>query len=162
MNANELFPPSEYLKSEDVEEGGGEMQLTIKSIARKEYEEDDGTKTVKGVMCFTEIEKKMTLNVTNTQTLISMYGNQNIDTNWIGKTVILYVDPNVKYAGKIVKGLRIRLIDEKQDLVTTFWAKSRELGFTRQDGLDHLKLFDNDFKAALAALNPDPAMAQVA
>jgi hypothetical protein len=28
MNASDLFPPSEYLKSEDIEEAGGEMQLT--------------------------------------------------------------------------------------------------------------------------------------
>jgi hypothetical protein len=160
MNASDLFPPSEYLKSEDVEENGGEMQLTIKAVARKEYEEDDGSKTVKGILTFAEVEKKMTLNVTNTHVLITMYGDKNIDTAWPGKTVILYVDPNVKYAGKIVKGIRIRLIDEKQDLVTTFWKKARELGFTQQDGKDHLALFGGDFKAALTALvsgEPEPA-----
>lgn len=152
MNANDLFPPSEYLKSEDVEESGGEMQLTIKSVARKEYEEDDGTKTVKGVLSFQELEKKLTLNVTNANTLIAMFGKDNIDKAWVGKTVILYVDPNVKYGTKIVKGLRIRLIDPKQDAVTAFWKKAREMGFTQQDGLDHLKQFNNDFVAALAGL----------
>lgn len=154
MNASDLFPASEYLKSEDVEEAGGEMLLTIKSIARKEYEEDDGSKTVKGVVSFQEVEKKLTLNVTNANTLIAMYGKDNIDTAWVGKSVTLYVDPNVKYGTKVVKGLRIRLIDERQDAVTAFWKKARELGFTQQDGLDHLKQFGTppNFKAALEAL----------
>ena len=152
MDAKDLFPPSEYLKSEDVEENGGEWELTIKSVVRKEYEEDDGTNTIKGILTFLEVEKKMALNVTNTHTLTTMYGDKNIDTAWVGKSVILYVDPNVKYANKIVKGLRIRLIDEKQDLVTAFWKKAREMGFTQQDGKDHLAQFSGDFKAALDAL----------
>ena len=152
MNASDLFPPSEYLKSEDIEELGGEMQLTIKGVSRKEYEEDDGYKTVKGLLTFNETSKKLTLNVTNTHTLMTMYGEKDIDRTWLGKTVTLYVDPNVKNKGKIVKGIRIRLVDEKQDSVTRYWAKTRELGFTREEGLAHLKQFDGDFKAALDGL----------
>jgi hypothetical protein len=156
MNANDLFPPSEYLKSEDVEASGGELTYTIKGIARKEYEEDDGTKSVKGVLTFNEVDKKLTLNVTNTNALIAMYGKENIDTAWIGKTVILFVDPNVKYGGKMVKGLRIRIMDEKQDAITTFWSKARALGFTREEGLKHLEQFTGDFKQAIAALEAGP------
>jgi hypothetical protein len=152
MDAKDLFPPSEYLRSEDIEESGGEMQLTIKAVARKEYEEEDGSKKVRGVLSFVELDKKLTLNVTNTHSLITMYGDKSIDTAWVGKTVVLYVDPAVKYAGKLVKGLRIRLVDEKQDLVTAFWKKAREMGFTQQDGRDHLAQFSGDFKAALEAL----------
>lgn len=155
MNANDLFPPSEYLKSEDVEEAGGEMLLTVKNVSRKEYEEDDGSKTVKGVITFQEVEKKLTLNVTNVNTMIAMFGKDNIDTAWAGKSITLYVDPNVKYGTKIVKGLRIRLVDEKQDATQAYWKKSRELGFTQKEGLEHLKQFAGDFKNALNALgNP--------
>jgi hypothetical protein len=152
MNASDLFPPSEYLKSEDIEEAGGEMQLTVKGVSRKEYEEEDGTKTVKGLLTFNETSKKLSLNVTNTHAMMTMYGEKDIDRVWLGKTVILYVDPNVKNKGKIVKGLRIRLVDEKQDLVTAFWKKAREMGFTPQEGRDHLAQFAGDFKQALEAL----------
>lgn len=152
MNATDLFPPSEYLRSEDVEEAGGELQLTIKGIGRKEYEEEDGTHTVKGQLTFNELPKKLTLNVTNTHALMTMYGEQNIDVNWVGKTVILYVDPNVKNRGKIVKGLRIRVIDPQQDAVTQFWKKARELGFTREEGVKHVQQNDGDFSKALVAL----------
>jgi hypothetical protein len=155
MNASDLFPPSEYLKSEDIEELGGEMQLTVKGVSRKEYEEEDGYKTVKGLLTFNETNKKLTLNVTNTHTMMTMYGDKDIDRVWLGKTVILFVDPNVKNKGKIVKGIRIRLIDERQDNVTAFWKKSREMGYTQQQGLDHVKQFGGDFKQALDALgNP--------
>ena len=68
------------------------------------------------------------------------------------RSVLLYVDPNVKYGGKVVKGIRIRLIDEKQDYITAFWAEARKRGFTQQDGVDHVKEFSGDFKKALDAL----------
>jgi len=156
MNASDLFPPSEFLKSEDVEANGGEMQLTIKGIAFKDYEEDDGKKTRKGILSFSEMDKKMSLNVTNTRVLITMFGDKDIDVGWIGKPVVLYVDPNVPYGTKIVKGLRIRLVDEKQNAVTSYWTKAREMGFTQPEGMAHLRTFDNDFKAALAALSANP------
>jgi hypothetical protein len=78
-----------------------------------------------------------------------MFGRDNIDKEWIGKSIILYVDPHVQYAGKEVKGIRVRLIDKKADAVTAYWSKARELGFTRAEGLEHLKTFNNDFTAAL-------------
>lgn len=156
MNASDLFPPSEYLKSEDIEEAGGELQFTIKGIAVKDYDRDDGSKDRKGVLSFFETGKKLTINSTNNKTLIAMYGGKDIDTAWMGKTVTLFVDPHVQYAGKEVKGIRIRLIDAKQDLVTSFWKKAREMGFTQQDGLDHLKQFNNDFSAAFSALATNP------
>ena len=153
MDANDLFPPSQYLKSEDVELVG-EMLLTISSVARKEYvDENNGNKKeVKGELTFTETEKKLSLNVTNTNVLVSMFGGKDIDKAWIGKSITVYVDPNVKYGTKIVKGLRIRLIDPKQDAVTAFWKKAREMGFTQQDGIDHLKQFNNNFVEALKGL----------
>ena len=128
------------------------MQLTIKGISAKDYDREDGTKDRKGVLSFQEIEKKLTINSTNTKTLASMYGDKNIDTAWIGKTVTLFVDPHVQYAGKEVKGIRIRLLDAKQDAITAFWTEARKRGFTQQDGLDHLKEFNGDFAQALDAL----------
>jgi len=152
MDAMDLFPPSQYLRSEDVE-AVGEMQLTITGVSRKEFVDNDGKKEVKGDLTFTETDKKLSINVTNTNTLITMFGAKDIDKNWVGKQITLYVDPNVKYGTKIVKGLRIRLVDPKQDAVTAFWTEARKLGFTQQDGIDHLKQFNNDFVTALAGLN---------
>jgi hypothetical protein len=154
MDTKDLFPPSEYLRSEDIEEAGGELSLTITSVSRKEYiNEDNGGKAeVKGQLTFAELEKKLALNVTNTNTLSAMFGSRDIDKVWINKIIILFVDPHVKYAGKEVKGIRIRLVDPKQDTITEYWKKSREIGLTREEGLAHLKEFNQDFAAALAGL----------
>lgn len=149
MNANELFPPSEFLKSEDIDAAGGEMQLTISAVGRKEYEEN-GKRDVKGVIQFSDCPKKLTSNVTNTRVLITMFGSETDD--WIGKKIILYVDEHVQYAGKEVRGIRVRLIDAKTDLITQFWTKAREMGMTQQDGRDHLALHQGSFADALKAL----------
>ena len=154
MDANELFPPSQYLRSEDVD-AAGEMLLTISKVERKEFVDDAGKKEVKGDLSFAEIEKKLSINVTNTNTLVSMFGSKDIDKNWVGKQITLYVDHNVKYGTKIVSGLRIRLIDPKQDAVTAFWVEARKRGFTQQDGIDHVKEFGGDFAKALDALLAD-------
>ena len=151
MDANDLFPPSQYLRSEDVDTVG-EMVLTITSVSRKEFVSDDDKKEVKGDLTFAETEKKLSINVTNTNTLITMFGAKDIDKVWVGKQVTLYVDHNVKYGSKIVSGLRIRLIDPKQDAVTAFWTEARKRGFTQQDGADHLKYFEGNFTKALASL----------
>jgi hypothetical protein len=153
MNASDLFPPSQYLKSEDVD-AVGEMLLTITSVSRKEYtDEQTGKKEVKGELNFAETEKKMAINVTNTNALIAMYGGTDIDKVWVGKSITIFVDHNVKYGTKIVSGLRIRVTDAKQDAVTEFWKAARKLGMTTPEGLAHVKEFAGDFSAALAALD---------
>jgi len=64
-----------------------------------------------------------------------MFGGKDIDHAWVGKKVILYVDEHVPYAGKEVKGIRVRLIDKKADVITSFWNKTKELGMAREDDL---------------------------
>lgn len=152
MNASDLFPPSDFLKSEDVDEAGGEMLLTIIGVGKKEFDGDNGKKEVKGVLVFAEIDKKLTSNATNTRTIVAMYGDQDIDKNWIGKKITLYVDEHVQYAGKETRGIRVRLIDKKQDAVTAYWSRSRELGFDQAAGLKLLAECNKDFELALSKL----------
>ena len=130
---------------------GGEWELTIKSVGRREYEKD-GKMDIKGLLSFNETEKQLATNATNTRIIASMFGKTDIDKVWIGKKIILYVDEHVQYAGKEVKGIRVRLIDKKQDIITQYWAKTREMGMTQKDGLDHLAYFSKDFEKALAGL----------
>ena len=152
MDANDLFPPSQYLRSEDVD-AVGEMVLTITSVSRKEFVSDDGKKEVKGDLAFAETEKKLSINVTNTNTLITMFGAKDIDKAWIGKQVTLYVDHNVKYGTKIVSGLRIRLVDPKQDMVKKFWDTAYKMGLTNIEGQAIVKENKGDFVAAFATLD---------
>lgn len=151
MEAKELFPPSEYLSSDDIEEAGGELELTIASVYRKEFDEA-GQKKVRGQLTFVNTNKKLTLNKTNTNALSAMYGSHDIDKEWVGKKIALYVDYHVEFQGKETKGIRIRLVDEKMDAVTSFWTRAKELGWDRQDALKLLKQNNEDFEAAIKLL----------
>lgn len=154
MNVTDLFPSSKFLKSEDVEAAGGEVTLTIAKVERKEYE-DEGKKEVKGVLSFSDDERQLSLNVTNTNVLVAMYGGQDIDKTWIGKKVTLYVDPNVKYGTKIVKGLRIRNVNGIEAQMNAYWAKVSERFLSPDEGRQILKENNGDFVKAIAVLDSD-------
>jgi hypothetical protein len=154
MDANELFNGGKFLKSEDVEAAGGEMTLTISKVERKEYE-DNGKKEVKGVLSFADDDHQLSLNVTNTNILIGMFGARNIDVAWLGKKITIYVDPNISFSGKIVKGLRIRNINAKEAASQAFWAKVSESFLSPEEGRAILKENGGDFVKALAVLDGD-------
>lgn len=161
MDANELFPPSDFLRSEDVEASGGEMQLTISAVGRKEYDKD-GKKEIKGLLSFTETAKKLSTNVTNTNALVSMYGGKNIDVEWVGKKITLFVDYNVKNpnGGGVTKGIRIKQVNEKQAVMDAFWDYANGTMFlSPAEGRAVLTENGGDFVAALAALKGDVPLA---
>ena len=154
MNVTDLFPSSKFLKSEDVEAAGGEITLTVSKVERKEYE-DEGKKEVKGVLSFSDDERQLSLNVTNTNVLVAMYGGQDIDKTWVGKKVTLYVDPNVKYGTKIVKGLRIRNVNGIEAQMSAYWEKVAERFLSPDEGRKILKENNGDFSKALAVLDTE-------
>ena len=53
--------------------------------------------------------KKLVINATNRKIMVNAWGSK--AGNWIGKKVKLYVDPNVKFQGKKVKGIRLQPMD---------------------------------------------------
>lgn len=95
---------SKYLRKEDVTEEG--VIVTIKGIA-EETIEADGEQKKKAVMYFVENLKPMVLNVTNRELIKLATGARN-SGEARGKKIVVYNDPSVPYAGKIVGGLRIR------------------------------------------------------
>ena len=85
--------------------------VTIQSVVMEEIE--DGKN--KPVVYFNPTaglpgheKPAMVLNLINSNMVKSAYGN-NTDA-WIGKSVGLWVDPNVQFGGKIVKGLRLKVV----------------------------------------------------
>lgn len=94
--------PSKFLKQEDIQKP---ILVTIKTVEQFSVGKDDEA-TMKWGMTFHEIDKPLTLNVSNITTLESYLGD---DTdNWIGKQTVVFVDPDVMYAGKKVGGIRVR------------------------------------------------------
>jgi hypothetical protein len=99
---NEMLP-STYLKKEDIPEP---QLLTIAAIDQVVIADESGDKT-KWAMMFSEHEKALVLNNTNIQLAAMVCGSDNSD-DWIGRKIVLYADPNVSFAGKLVGGLRLR------------------------------------------------------
>ncbi len=154
MKLSEMFP-SNLLKAQDVTDAGGEMDLKIFSVEMKEFDNDEGGKERKPVLVFAN-DKRMVLNKTNAGLIAQMFGD---DTDkWINQTVVLIVQ-DVPFGNKTVPAIRVKNLNSKDAIIQAFWAKARELGFERQDGLDHLKSFNNDFKAALESLTNEAAPA---
>lgn len=92
---------SKFLRKEDFDE---DRVMTIKGIKLEDMPGDSGDQ--KWVLYFREEAKGMALNVTTIRVLEQAYGD---DTDqWVGNKVMVYVDPNVSFGGKVVGGLRLR------------------------------------------------------
>lgn len=101
-----LKKDSPWLASEDI--GDNERRVVIEDVTlHKNVAFDKGRVEAKiGALKLSGIEKRMVLNATNRKKLVKLFG---MDTReWRGKTVTLWVDTNVKMAGEIVNGLRIK------------------------------------------------------
>lgn len=93
---------SKFLRKEDFDE---DQVCTIKDCKLEQVGKDDSPEE-RWVLYFRERDKGMVLNITTIRVLEQAYGG---DTDhWVGNKVMVYVDPNVSFGGKVVGGLRLR------------------------------------------------------
>jgi hypothetical protein len=97
---------SKYLSATDV--GDRKIRTKIAKVRKEEMRTDDGKTRTKFVLYFEALDKPMVLNATNKDALVDKLGKT--PANWIGASVGLFVDPKVTFAGKRVKGLRLRVL----------------------------------------------------
>lgn len=102
MRAGDMIE-SKYLKQSDID---GEVIVTIQKIGRGNVAMDDQPEELKWMIRFKEFAKPMVLNSTNIQLLEKACGEETDD--WPGQEVILFVDPNVSFGGKLTGGLRLK------------------------------------------------------
>jgi hypothetical protein len=95
---------SKFLKKEDV--GAGAL-MTIESCEQHNVAKEGAEAEMKWCLTFAEGDKPLVLNSTNIQLCARICGSDDTD-EWIGKKIVLYNDPNVSYAGKIMGGIRVR------------------------------------------------------
>jgi hypothetical protein len=93
-----------YLKKEDLPEPVDTELLYVKE--EKVPTPGKGTKT-RLVAYFDGLSKGLVLNMANCETLAELTGTDDYQ-KWADTPVHLYVDPDVKYGGKKVGGIRIR------------------------------------------------------
>lgn len=96
---------SKYLRKEDLD--GSEVIVTITKIGQGNVAMEDQPQDLKWMIRFKEFPKPMVLNSTNIQLLVKACDSDDTD-DWLGKEVILYVDDNVSFGGKLVGGIRIK------------------------------------------------------
>ena len=100
---------SKFLKKEDVDPP---VLVTIDRVAQNNVAMQGVDPEMKWCLYFLELDKPMVLNSTNIKRLARACGD---DTDeWTGKQVMLYVDPDVEFAGNVVGGLRVRGLPKAQ------------------------------------------------
>jgi hypothetical protein len=97
--------PSNYLKQADFDEDGS--IVTISHLEYKNIAKEGQKAEMKWLCSFKECDKPLVLNSTNIQLLEKCCGSDDTD-DWIGKQVIVYVEPNVSFGNELVGGLRIK------------------------------------------------------
>lgn len=95
---------SKYLKQSDVD---ADVVVTIEKVGKANVAPKGEEAEYKWLIRFTEFPKPMVLNSTNIKRLAKACASDDTD-EWTGKQVVLYVDPDVEFAGNVVGGLRIR------------------------------------------------------
>ena len=101
---------SKYLKQSDVEE---DTIVTVEKVGKANVAPKGEEAEYKWLIRFTEFPKPMVLNSTNIKRLAKACDSDDTE-GWIGKQVVLYVDPDVEFAGNVVGGLRIRAHKKEQ------------------------------------------------
>ena len=102
----ENMTESKYLKQSDVD---GDLLVTISKIGKVNLAKEGDDPEYKWAMKFEELQKPLILNATNLKRLTRACNSRETD-DWIGKKVMLYVDPDIEYAGNVVGGIRVRAV----------------------------------------------------
>jgi hypothetical protein len=102
-----------WLASEDI---GLDREVRVQVEAVELYRNvvfDQGRKEPKvGALKFVGKDKRLVLNSTNRKTMVRAFG---MDTRgWHLAWIALYVDPEVKFAGEKVCGIRIRILTTEE------------------------------------------------
>lgn len=109
---------NDYLGAWSLKEGE-EKIVTISKVSKSMVKSAQAPKGEECPVCyFKEFNIPMVLNATNCKRIGKMYGD--IIEDWVGKTVTLYVEYDVKAFGTTTDALRVKegkkLIDELRDL----------------------------------------------
>lgn len=100
-----------WLASEDIMDAG-DVPVQIEAVYKhKDVMFDDGRTATVFSLAFAGKQKQLVLNATNRKTLVANFGTTKV-SEWIGQTVVLYVDRNVRKPGgrrgETTCGIRIR------------------------------------------------------
>jgi hypothetical protein len=101
-----------YLSKDDLQ--GRATNVVLAGVELSDVKDNETGKTEKRlVVSFVGKEKTLILNRTNCEALETICGTDDYG-RWPGHAVQLYTDPNIKFGGKTVGGLRIRAVNNSK------------------------------------------------
>ncbi len=104
MDVTRFQGSSDFLKAADLQ--GQTARVTIESCVVETLKDQAGKEEQKPVLRFLGKEKRLTLNVTNTNTIADLLGSES--DLWIGKQIELY-PTQTEFGGKMVDCIRVRM-----------------------------------------------------
>jgi hypothetical protein len=131
---------SKFLKKEDV--GNGAL-FTVNGCEQHNVAKQGAEPEMKWCLAFEESDKPLVLNAINIQLCERVFGSDDTD-DWSGKKIVLYTDPTVSYAGKIVGGIRVRAPKTAKPAAVAAPAKTKPAPAPAAD--EYAELTDEDFR----------------
>lgn len=111
VKITELSSGGKYLKQADID---APKLWTIKDVKKENVAPPTEDPEWKGVMYFHEVEKGLVLNKVNLGR--AQFTCKSDDTDeWTGHKIVVFVDPEVEFGGKIVGGVRLRAPKQQKE-----------------------------------------------
>ena len=108
MRSYDKHRSTKFIQKSDVENSPhGGLLVTIKEIAEENVAPEYKAEEIKYVIYFKEAYKPWTPGIETLEVIKQIAGTGNVD-DWSGTKLVLFVDPNVKFGGKMVGGIRCR------------------------------------------------------
>ncbi len=105
-----VFLGGNFIKKEDL--AAGEQRFVIRGSSTETFEAKNGNAAEDVLQLQFDDGLRFNLSAKiNLRIVMGAYGRQT--AGWIGKPVILYVDPNVMFSGRLVGGIRVRIPDQQ-------------------------------------------------
>ena len=134
MNIDQAYP-SKYLKSADIT---NPIKVVIRGC-RIEGIDEEG-KEQKPVLYFNGMDRGLVLNKTNATMISGAFGSET--DNWTGKTVGLWVDPNVMFGNEKRPGLRVKVFSAEPVFEET--KPDQGQAFEQEQSVDHQTMSQED------------------
>ena len=104
MRSYDKYRNTKFIQKSDVERG---ILVTIDKVTEENVAPDSQAEEIKFVINFKENYKPWAPGIETLETIKQIAGTGSVD-DWPGTKLVLFIDPNVKYAGKKVGGIRCR------------------------------------------------------
>ena len=114
MRSYDKYRNSKYIQQSDVENSPNKALLvTIKEVTEENMASDSQPERMKFVIHFEENYKPWAPGVETLEVIKQIVGTGNVD-DWPGTKLVMVIDPNVSYQGKITGGIRCRAPKSQQ------------------------------------------------